>query len=193
MTRDDVIALVEALYRLRLVAAYRVKNDAQAMMRDGIVAAERELAAILRRAEIDPGTTAQEADALKLRFLRREVDVLPPPLDFVRLLEEAAEADGSAFRGLQITVGRFAEFWQRAFYAVPRTNPMTGELLPAVLPDDPVWPVGAFLERHERPDGADVAGWLQLYILWSKEAHAAFLAGIGMSGGTKDVGEAEDG
>lgn len=182
MTREDAIALTEALYRLRGVATFKVKGAAMSMMKDGVVAAEREVAEVLRRAGFDPGRSALEADAVKLELLRREVDVPAEPLDFAVLLGEAAEADGSQVRGFQITLARFAEFWQRAVYAVPRTNAMTGESIPAAMPDDPVHPVGPFLERHGRPAAEDVAGWLQLYVVWAKEAHAAFLVQVGLRG-----------
>lgn len=160
-------------------ALFHVRCCLDAKKLDGVIKihlgeARTSLEAAVRELGHDPGKGALDADALKIRLLREpepepEPVVEPATVSFEALLMEAARIDGSEMRGLHVQLGRFHDFWSRAVYAIPRVD-ARGETIPAVLPDDPIAPVGPYMVGKERPGPDDLVGWARLYVGWCRYA-----------------------
>lgn len=156
--------LAEALYRVRLLQSERPRG----LVKDHANAIGHELSAALIDAGCDPGTTAEDADALKLSLTGRE----PPPgygkssaavgcLEAA--LEKAAERHGShsVWRELE----RFTLFCSRMRLSRP------GE---ALIEDDKLLPVYRWCRSGGRAPATDLAEAAKLYLGWTGEALEQF-------------------
>lgn len=152
------VNLAEALYRARCLLAQRPRG----LIRDHAVAVEHELVAALLDAGHDPGTTALDADALKLRLMTAGAGATQAA-GLKQALDEAAELSGSqsVWRELE----RFTHFCARMRLSKP------GQ---ALISDDKQLPVYAWCRSDGRAPAADLGEAAKLYLGWTREALEQF-------------------
>lgn len=152
--------IAEALYRVRLLQDLRPRG----LIKDHAQAIEHELSADLIAAGLDPGTTPEAADALKLD-LQRQPRHQPRPAagSLQSALEQAAELSGSqsVWRELE----RFTHFCARMRLSKP------GE---ALIADDKLLPVYVWCRASGRAPATDLAEAARLYLDWTAEALEQF-------------------
>jgi len=172
--------IAEALYQVRgVLEDGGTAGNSSACLRY----AETALRSYLTECGCVPGESARDADLLKLDLMRakreggdhiieREVDVIES------FIGEAMLADNAIAEWKMVS--RFATFCNRVILAGEMLDPRSGKPMPALVDDDPVFPVAPWFKKHRERGGAypvDLKGWARLFAEWSKEAARATTPG----------------
>jgi hypothetical protein len=180
MRRDQHRDLVEALYHVRCLKALKLKG----LPKVHVGYAEPPLVGLLQAEGLDPGTSAEEADNLKLHCMGQAPVYVQEGDMVVRgrieaVLEEAALVTGSGdeFREL----GRLQLFCMRMKFSRPvdyPSNPEIPEFLQSkagpLIEDDKEVPVYLWCREHGRSPAVTLAEAADLYLQWTEEVCRKF-------------------
>jgi hypothetical protein len=172
--------LAEALYHVRCLKALKPKG----LLKTHVDYAEHPLVGLLRAEGLDPGTSAEEVDNLKLHCMGQAPAYLQEGGMVARgrveaVLEEAAAVTGSGddFREL----GRFQLFCMRMKFSRPVDYPNDPEIPDflqshqgPLVEDDKEVPVYTWCRSQGRSPAITVAEAADLYLRWTEEVCKRF-------------------
>lgn len=162
------VEVAEVLFQIRVtregLAGRKTSRGGVKIELDTLKSLDTQLCMHLRNAELDPGSSAEDVDRLKLDLLHERVE--PQQGDIVRrCLEEAAELDGCSGLMHRI-VGRWAEFVNRAVFGADENGQ-------ALIADDALLPVRPWVKTRG-VDTCDMSAMASAFVEWTREVNEAF-------------------